>query len=170
MNFDKIINKIINEDALKGGLAAKHTPESIAKMHDVPVEDIIKQIEKGVKVEYEHTPVQAIAMDITLDHLVEIPYYYDYLEDMENMAKEKQNMKEEMVSGGTGSAFSDGSVNIGQSGGSVGNAKNVYGSDSDTRIPFVLGAEEEKKKSKGKKKPKGKKKKMTIQRRPFTGL
>ena len=51
MSFDKIINKIMSEDVLTGGLADKHTPKSIAKLHGVPLEDILFQLAKGIKVE-----------------------------------------------------------------------------------------------------------------------
>jgi hypothetical protein len=41
------------------------------------------QISKGIKVESEHTEDPRQAEEITKDHLVENPNYYDYLEDME---------------------------------------------------------------------------------------
>jgi len=42
-----------------------------------------EQILKGIKVELEHTKCPKIAEKIVLDHLVESPVYYDYLEEME---------------------------------------------------------------------------------------
>jgi hypothetical protein len=46
------------------------------------------QLEKGIEVEMEHTENPEIAMKIALDHLAEHPYYYDYLEEMEEKMKE----------------------------------------------------------------------------------
>jgi len=46
-----------------------------------------KQIEMGIKVEYEHTTNEDIARRIALDHLAEIPDYYTRLLKMEKEAK-----------------------------------------------------------------------------------
>src|SRR5690554_1858432 len=64
-----------------------HTPESIASLHNVPVEDILDQIEKGIKVEREHTSDEAEARLIAMDHLVELPDYYTRLDKMEEEGK-----------------------------------------------------------------------------------
>lgn len=77
------------KDLLKG-LSAGKTPEDIAKMHNVSVDFINNQIKKGIKVEYEHTPNKEISRRIAMDHLVEIPDYYDRLEKMESDAKKKE--------------------------------------------------------------------------------
>ena len=63
------------------------TAEEIAKKHKVPVEEINKQVEKGIKVEKEHTDDEKKAERIALDHLFEIPDYYDRLDKMEKGAK-----------------------------------------------------------------------------------
>lgn len=60
------------KDRIPGGLADKKIPE---------FED--EQLQKGIKVEMEHTNDEEIAREITLDHLVEDPKYYDKLEKME---------------------------------------------------------------------------------------
>lgn len=39
----------------------------------------LKQLEKGIAVEYEHTTNKDIAEKIAKDHLAEHPRYYDYL-------------------------------------------------------------------------------------------
>jgi hypothetical protein len=44
------------------------------------------QLEKGIKVEMEHTKLPEISRRIALDHLSEIPDYYDRLEKMEKEA------------------------------------------------------------------------------------
>jgi hypothetical protein len=65
---------------IKGGLSSG-MPDSMFDKN---------QLEKGVKVELEHTPNKNIAKEIAKDHLSENSKYYDYLEDMEKkMKKEK---------------------------------------------------------------------------------
>ena len=41
------------------------------------------QLEKGIDVEMEHTDDPEIAKEIALDHLTELPDYYDRLETIE---------------------------------------------------------------------------------------
>jgi hypothetical protein len=59
------------------------TIKQIADKHNVPLEQIEKQLDKGIKVEMEHTTDKEIATEIALDHLVEFPDYYDKLSKME---------------------------------------------------------------------------------------
>ncbi len=47
-----------------------------------------EQLKKGIEVEYEHTTNPIISKKIAMDHLVEIPDYYDRLERMEDEAEE----------------------------------------------------------------------------------
>jgi hypothetical protein len=61
------------------GLSSGKTLEDIAKSHNVNIEDLKKQLEKGVDVEKEHTDDEKIATSIAMDHLVEDPKYYDKL-------------------------------------------------------------------------------------------
>lgn len=63
------------------------TIEDIAKKHNVSVEKIKEQIRKGIKIEYEHTDSRVEAERIAMDHLTEIPDYYDRLSKMEEEAK-----------------------------------------------------------------------------------
>lgn len=51
-----------------------------------PLEFDPEQVLKGMKVEMEHSDNPMIAIEIVLDHLSEIPDYYDYLDDMEKEA------------------------------------------------------------------------------------
>lgn len=84
------IESILEEinDLIKGGKADNHTVESIAALHKVSVEQIQKQIEKGIKVETEHVDGdEKRAAEIAKDHLVEFPDYYDRLDKMEEKAK-----------------------------------------------------------------------------------
>lgn len=63
------------------------TVEDIAKKHNVSVEKIKEQIRKGIEIEYEHTDSREEAERIAMDHLTEIPDYYDRLSKMEEEAK-----------------------------------------------------------------------------------
>lgn len=56
----------------------------IAKKHGVPVTQIEAQLKKGIKVEFEHTTSKAKAKEIALDHLLELPDYYDRLAKVEH--------------------------------------------------------------------------------------
>lgn len=60
-------------DRLEGGLADKNNPEDFSK----------EQLQKGIKVEMEHTNDSDIAREIAMDHLKEDPKYYDKLEKIE---------------------------------------------------------------------------------------
>jgi hypothetical protein len=59
------------------------SPSEIAKKHDVSLEQIQSQLKKGIKIEYEHTKCEKKAREIALDHLLELPDYYDKLEKIE---------------------------------------------------------------------------------------
>ena len=62
------------------------SPLEIAKLHNVPVEQIRMQVGKGIEVELEHTNDWEIAMEIALDHLSEMPDYYDRIKKMEKQS------------------------------------------------------------------------------------
>ena len=66
----------LNEDLIPGGKGDNKTPEDIAKKHGVPVEDIKKEIELGIKTEMEHTGDEKKAREIATDHTEEHPKYY----------------------------------------------------------------------------------------------
>lgn len=68
---------------IPGGLAQHATIGDLAAMHKLPLDQIIKQIIKGVKVESEHTTDLDIAMEIAFDHVYEDPKYYDKLSSIE---------------------------------------------------------------------------------------
>lgn len=57
--------------------------DKIAKMHGVTKKYLQKQIEKGQKIELEHTTDEAIAYAIAKDHLYENPDYYILLNQIE---------------------------------------------------------------------------------------
>lgn len=58
-------------------------PRAIAAQHRVPVQQILKQLKLGIEVESEHTTDPAVAREIALDHLAELPDYYSRLRKME---------------------------------------------------------------------------------------
>lgn len=66
-----------------------HTPEEIAKKHNVSIDFILNQLERGITVEGEHTSHPKIAEEIALDHLWELPDYYNRLDKMEKEGESK---------------------------------------------------------------------------------
>lgn len=75
-----IVKDEISPEAVPGGLASGKPDSDFDPA----------QIEKGIKVELEHTGDAEKARDIAKDHLVEIPDYYDRLEKMEEGADKKE--------------------------------------------------------------------------------
>lgn len=71
----------------------KPTPsaEEIAKKHGISLDQVNAQLDKGVKVEREHTNSDAEAREIARDHVHEFPDYYDRLDKMETKAKKDMN-------------------------------------------------------------------------------
>ena len=67
------------KDQLKGG---KSDGKDITKYD-------LKQILMGIKIEQEHTSNKMIALEITMDHLEEIPDYYTRLIEMEEEAEDE---------------------------------------------------------------------------------
>jgi hypothetical protein len=88
--------------------------DEIASKHGVDKRQIQSQLQKGIKVEYEHTTDKAKAREIALDHLNELPDYYDRLATVEESAPKtgeytytvlyKDGSTEEVIAGDT--AFS----------------------------------------------------------------
>ena len=60
-----------------------HSVEELAKKHSVDIMTLRKQLQKGIKIEKEHTTSSKVAKEIALDHLAEYPDYYDRLEKVE---------------------------------------------------------------------------------------
>ena len=72
------------EEKVKGGMADGKPNSKYPK----------EQIEKGIKVEREHTKDPALAKEITKDHLEENNKYYTHLEKMEkDMDKKGSDVK-----------------------------------------------------------------------------
>jgi hypothetical protein len=73
----------VREEVLKGGKADNMSLEDISKKHKVPLEDIKRQFQKGMKVEKEHSDNDKSIKEIVMDHLSEDPKYYDKLKKVE---------------------------------------------------------------------------------------
>jgi len=82
------------ENKLKGGKSDNLSLKDIADKFDVPVTNIKKQIEKGIKVEMEHTSDKEKAREIATDHVSEFADYYDRLDKMENKASKDWKVKD----------------------------------------------------------------------------
>jgi hypothetical protein len=70
------------KNKIKGGLSDKLTLKDIAKKHKVSIEKIETQLKKGIKVEKDHTNDESKAREIAMDHLTELPDYYDKLKTL----------------------------------------------------------------------------------------
>ena len=84
--FNKMLTRIPDEPIAEREMfpdVRTFTPQDIAKKHNVSVQQIMSQLQKGIKVEYEHTKDKNASAEIALDHLLELPDYYDRLEKME---------------------------------------------------------------------------------------
>jgi len=79
-------------DKIKGGLADKKSIEDIAKKHSQFVGTVQKELEKGIKVEMEHTNNPDLAEEIALDHLWEFWNYYQGLDKMETSLEEPKEV------------------------------------------------------------------------------
>lgn len=84
----KDASKTVKEERISKGMSV----EDIAEKHGVSIRAIEMQIEKGIKVEKEHTDNETEARRIAMDHLVEIADYYTRLNKMEKDAN--KNLKE----------------------------------------------------------------------------
>lgn len=82
------MQKSKNKDMIPGGLADKKTAKDFNP----------KSLTEGLKVEMEHTNNEAIAREITMDHLTEDPNYYKKLKTIEKqdrrVDKEKDGKQE----------------------------------------------------------------------------
>lgn len=87
----------MSKDKIKGGLADGKTIQDLVTHHgkdswasiqfESLEKQIKKQLEKGIKVESEHTEDVTVAREIAMDHIWEDPKYYDKLEKVEENKK-----------------------------------------------------------------------------------
>jgi hypothetical protein len=90
---NKEVKKSESTEKIKGGISDNKSLKEIAQKHDVDIDDIIKELELGIKVEMEHTDDPKVAIEIAKDHLCEFPTYYTELNKMEQSLKEKEKAK-----------------------------------------------------------------------------
>ena len=79
-----------------------HNVESIAKKHKVDPKSVKEQLQKGIKIEHEHTNDESLARTIALQHLAERPDYYTKLQKVEENIKvldEKKRYKNKNKAG-----------------------------------------------------------------------
>lgn len=88
-------NESVTEtNTIKGGKADKLSLQQIADKFDVSIEKIKSQIQKGIKIEMEHTNDKEKAREIATDHISEFPDYYDRLGKMEKKAEKQWELNE----------------------------------------------------------------------------
>jgi len=94
------------QDAEKFPSVKTYSVEELADMHGVPTRQIWGQLHKGIQVELEHTTDPSVAKEIALDHIAELPFYYNRLEKMEETGGvgtiTKQNTTADVKPGETG--------------------------------------------------------------------
>ena len=97
--FMKQANKIIAKTIMRKDDFKTSSPEykfeqlakgmdiyDIANMHKVDIDDLSVELQKGIKVEMEHTSDKNVAERIALDHLYEDPQYYTKLSQIEEVS------------------------------------------------------------------------------------
>lgn len=57
-------------------LVVAATPRQLAKKYNVNLAEVTRRLNKGIKVEHEHTQNRQVAMKIAIDHLLEDFNYY----------------------------------------------------------------------------------------------
>jgi len=80
----------IHGKGLCPGLKPHKSIEEISSKHKVSIDDLNKELEKGIKVEGEHTTSKEIARNIALQHLEELPDYYSRLKKVEKSSVKEQ--------------------------------------------------------------------------------
>lgn len=84
---EKMEEKKAQDELLSGGLSDGLTIRELCLRHDVSEKFIRRQLQKGIKVEMEHTDDEDKAREIAMDHLYESPDYYEKLAKMEKGTK-----------------------------------------------------------------------------------
>jgi hypothetical protein len=80
---------IQNPDKIPGGMAKGKSLQDIVNKHkDWSYEYVKDQLDKGIKVELEHTTSEEVAKEIAMDHLWEDPQYYIKLSKIEQPVQE----------------------------------------------------------------------------------
>jgi hypothetical protein len=86
---EKLDENIQNPDVIPGGMAKGKSLQDIVNKHEHWSYEYIKdQLDKGIKVELEHTTSEEVATEIAMDHLWEDPQYYIKLSKIEQPIQE----------------------------------------------------------------------------------
>ena len=72
---------------VKTVLTSKYTPTGLAKKYRTTYQAVVGELNKGIRVEGEHTGNKLVAKKIALDHLAEDLYYYSKLKKIERKFK-----------------------------------------------------------------------------------
>ena len=81
----KLFEQFVSEDEFfKGGMANGMSAQELADKHGVSLEEIEAALDKGQKVEVEHTNDPKKAYEIAKDHIFEDPKYYEKLAKIED--------------------------------------------------------------------------------------
>jgi hypothetical protein len=72
---------------VKTTLTEKFTPTGLAKKYKTTYQAVITELNKGIRVESEHTGNKLVAKKIALDHLAEDLFYYSKLKKIERKFK-----------------------------------------------------------------------------------
>jgi hypothetical protein len=88
-SLKKSYKLILEKELLKGGLADNKTIQDVAKKHNKTIKYIQGQLEKGIKVESEHTNNKKLQKEIAMDHLWEDAEYYIKLQKIESKKSKK---------------------------------------------------------------------------------
>lgn len=82
--FEITFSSVLVEDLESENLdSPTPTPKELSLKHNVPLDRILRQLNKGIHIEKEHTGDIELAREIALDHLSEYSDYYDRLEKIE---------------------------------------------------------------------------------------
>lgn len=84
----------MNENKISGGKVDDLSLQDIADKFDVPITKLKRELEKGIRVEREHTASKETAQEIAMDHLSEMPDYYTRLIKMEKTGLSKWAKKD----------------------------------------------------------------------------
>lgn len=81
----KLFEQFVSEDEFfKGGVANGMSAQDLADKHGVSLEEIEAALDKGQKIEVEHTNDPKKAFEIAKDHIFEDPKYYEKLAKIED--------------------------------------------------------------------------------------
>lgn len=94
-NAEEPVKALDDSDILSGGLSDGKSVRDLAIRHDVSEKTIRRELQKGIKIEMEHTDDERIAKEIAKDHLFEDYNYYTKLKHFEEDKIEDRYIEDE---------------------------------------------------------------------------